>query len=345
MSTSRDNFGDVPTRVLFWDVAKALAIFCVIWQHTVCNLSAELSLGLTDPVSSIVLPFHMPMFMFISGYFAFSSLSKAPMSVVSRKAKQLLLPSITWFLILSALALAFKRNLSAERLRDIVMTLPQSYWFLKSLFLCYLLTIIGTGLYRWKRWSVLLYAVLLCCMAEYLNYVATISMYPFFLLGLLCNKFRDSVFKRQLWLFAGGLLIFVGVLTMYHTNDYNIYSHPFEFSIGGVKTLTLRIIAGLSGSVAIVLFLKWLVDRCKSFRIIRLAGHVGTLTLGIYCIQAIFAEGLFKSFTGLTRGMSPSIYFYVLTPIASLAVVVISVLIINAIKRNRTLRLLLLGEN
>lgn len=331
-------------RELFWDVAKALAIFCVIWGHTVCNLSVDLSGWLTDPVNSVIIPFHMPLFMFISGYFAFSSLAKNPLSTIKKKTRQLLLPSITWFFLLSIFALVFHRNLSPERIKDIVTTLPISYWFLKALFLCYFITILGAVVYRWNKWMLPLYILLVGCMAEQLNYVSTISMLPFFLLGLACNKYRDRVFDKSIWLFSGCSLIFISIICLYHTNNYNIYYFPFKFDLGGVRTLILRIIVGFCGSLAILIFLKWLVERCASSTIIRLIGKVGTLTLGIYCIQAFFAEGLFKSFAGLTKGMAPSIYFYVLTPLASLGVVLISVVIIKYIKKSRWLNFLLLGE-
>lgn len=335
---------DARQRELFWDVAKALAIFCVIWGHTVCNLSMELNGWLTDPVNSVIIHFHMPLFMFISGYFAFSSLSRDPWITFRNKARQLLLPSLTWFIVLSMLAIAFHRNLSSDRIKDILTTLPVSYWFLKALFLCYVITIIGAVIYHWHKWGLLLYILLIGCFAEQLNYVSTISMLPFFLLGLACNKYRDRVFDKSIWLFSGCSLIFISIICLYHTNNYNIHYFPFKFDLGGVRTLILRIIVGFCGSLAILIFLKWLVERCASSTIIRLIGKVGTLTLGIYCIQAFFAEGLFKSFAGLTKGMAPSIYFYVLTPLASLGVVLISVVIIKYIKKSRWLNFLLLGE-
>lgn len=38
-------------RILFWDVSKAMAIFLVVWGHSLLNLTPDLNYWLNDGVS------------------------------------------------------------------------------------------------------------------------------------------------------------------------------------------------------------------------------------------------------------------------------------------------------
>ena len=80
---------------------------------------------------------------------------------------------------------------------------------------------------------------------------------------------------------------------------------------------------------------------------------IGRLTLGIYCVQVLFAEGLLKIFASKTEVINPFsdvIYrhlFYdcIITPVVSIAVIIVCCLIIAILKKNRVTRLLFLGES
>lgn len=309
-------------RELYWDMAKAVAIFCVIWGHLVCNMSTSLPCEwLEDPLNNFVTTFHVPLFMFISGYFALSSLNRDFWTVVKQKALQLVVPSITWFLVVSILAIVLNRNFSLQRINDISGTLPISLWFLKSLFLCYFIVLLGTAIYRWRKVAFLFYVAMIVIFAQSLNYVHTISMLPFFLSGLVIRKWWPKVLSNSKFVFSGCLIIYLIIISNWLVTDYCVYLNPFRFSVGGGKSFILRTISGLSANILLLIFFRWISGKFQSSYILNFVGKVGTQTLGIYCMQVVLAEGIYRKSAMFTQGVNLTVYFFVLTPIASLSVI------------------------
>lgn len=224
-------------RIQYWDVSKAMAIFLVVYGHCLQNLTSDSHYWLNDSVSQCIISFHMPVFMLISGYFAYSSLEKPFVKVITRKAQQLLVPSITWFLIVSLIAIILHRDFTFERIYMVITSLLSSYWFLKSLFMCYLLTMIGAYLYKWKSWMLAVFLTCLLFCAEYLNYVSCISMYPFFCVGLLYHHFQERVDIHPVTVFLISLYCYNIFFSIYDSVEYNLYIRPFEWSVGGGQFL------------------------------------------------------------------------------------------------------------
>lgn len=228
MTASIDN-----QRIAFWDIAKFVAIFLVVWGHSLQNLTSDDHYWLTDKVSQVIISFHMPLFMLISGYFAYNSLSRAFQKVMFNKFRQLVIPSLSWFLIISAITMVVSRNFSFERISEVITSLLSSYWFLKSLFMCYLITMLGSLIAHKWRWLLLPYFAVIVIMGEQLNYVSTISMLPFFLSGLVIRKYHSQFFSNKKIVFATCLTIYCVMMLIFSSSDYNIYIHPFSFG-GGV---------------------------------------------------------------------------------------------------------------
>lgn len=220
-------------RVAYWDVAKAIAIICVVWGHCLQNMTTDSNYWHTDFISRLIISFHMPLFMVISGYFAYNSLFRPIVSTLKKKGIQLILPSISWYFIVSLLAMVFHRDFRAERFSDIITTLPYSYWFLKSLFACYLITLIGAKLMQWHKWTIILYAAAIFCGGEILNYAGTISMLPFFLVGVIAHNYKDVLYNYHKSVTAVSALSFIVLFVMYDSSDYNMYLNPFTHSRGG----------------------------------------------------------------------------------------------------------------
>lgn len=95
-------------RIAYWDIAKAVAIFCVVWGHCLQNMTSDTNYWLTDTLCKFIYAFHMPLFMIISGYFAYSSLFKPITKTIKKKIIQLLVPSVAWYLVISGFAIEFK---------------------------------------------------------------------------------------------------------------------------------------------------------------------------------------------------------------------------------------------
>ena len=80
-------------RIQTFDVLKAIAILAVVYTH--CLQFMGIGTYWHHPIFKLTYAFHMPLFMVISGYFAYSSLQLPLKELIKKKSVQLLLPCIT----------------------------------------------------------------------------------------------------------------------------------------------------------------------------------------------------------------------------------------------------------
>lgn len=339
-------------RVAYWDVSKAIAIICVVWGHCLQNMTTDSNYWHTDLVSRLIISFHMPLFMVISGFFAYNSLFRPISLTLKKKSIQLILPSISWYLVVSLLAMAFHHDFRVERFGDIITALPNSYWFLKSLFLCYLISLIGARLMQWHKWAILLYAVAIFYGGEVLNYASTISMLPFFLFGIFAHNYKVKLSKYRNLITMVSTLLFIALFILYDSSDYNIYINPFAHNRVGYNALLIRVLIGLSGSITILCFIRHISSKLRNANIIKILAKTGTITLGIYCIQVIIAEGVLKSsskyleqlLTSISENIQIFAYDFIITPVATIATIIFSIALIKILKQNKYTKFLFLGE-
>ena len=96
-------------RIVYWDVVKCFAIFMVVWGHSIEMLQPDISKIWNDPIASTIISFHMPLFMTVSGYFARSVFTTGMWDMLAKKARQLLLPSVSLYFIIG-IVLIFLRH-------------------------------------------------------------------------------------------------------------------------------------------------------------------------------------------------------------------------------------------
>lgn len=90
-------------RDVAFDIIKFVAIYMVIIGHVIQYLSTE---GYTEDVFyQVIYSIHMPLFMTIAGNFAYRSIeSNDYWKVIYKKFNQLIVPCITWWIILYAVS-------------------------------------------------------------------------------------------------------------------------------------------------------------------------------------------------------------------------------------------------
>lgn len=118
-------------RVAYLDLAKMVAIVLVVWGHILYQMDTRSVVcgGMLEWIYS----FHMPLFMMMSGMFVASSLRLGFWQLVRKKFKQLIVPAITCTLISVVYFLVVRGRC------DYVTEAIGNSWFLKTLFVCYLL--------------------------------------------------------------------------------------------------------------------------------------------------------------------------------------------------------------
>ncbi len=89
------------------DILKAIAIFLMVWGHSIQYFHGSAYDFQNDFIFKLIYGFHMPLFAFISGYFfAYTVNRYKSLEVMKKKAVSLLLPCLTWGVILGAMNIA-----------------------------------------------------------------------------------------------------------------------------------------------------------------------------------------------------------------------------------------------
>ncbi len=267
----------LPARDAFWDSGRAVLMWLVILGHTIQELAA--GNFFTHPLFKGIYLFHIPLFFFISGYFAYSSIKKHHWKSISRSAPRLLLPIFS----LGSLQLILLLSKSALTLGD-CFGCYVCLWFLWSLFEC---QVFGCILLHYKqpvwRFIWILIPLLLNIYyprsipyAEYMSFT-----WPFYLIGMWA-RFKgfnsNHINARWYWALPAAILLY-----FLFQNSWYIYLSPLSFSFESAGIAIFRIAAALtSGTVFLAL-----VHQCAAK--LRIA-KIGTATLGIYVIQCVLCN-------------------------------------------------------
>ncbi|MBO4807253.1 MAG: acyltransferase family protein [Paludibacteraceae bacterium] len=156
----------------FWDTLKATLIILVVLGHT--------GTAIGDRLLSVIYMFHMPLFVFVSGYFS----KKKKLSEMSDCHRLIVL-----FLIFNFLFFVFDVASGCEITIKRLLTPSFAMWYLLSLvFWRLLLNVIPMRIIENKK-AVLLFSVLIALLAGFfpigqeLSFQRTCAFLPFFVLG------------------------------------------------------------------------------------------------------------------------------------------------------------------
>lgn len=337
------------TRIPAFDAVKSFAIFLVVWGHSIQYLMPHDFFH--NPMFELIYAFHMPLFMMVSGFFAFSSTKPPFIRMIKHKFIQLILPCISWG-ILSILLHTVKIVFKGEALdintlaASIYHTLNGNYWFLKSLFCCYLIFNI---LFRLSHRNTI-FLVIACLLTTISTGKYSISfMFPFFCIGILLNHYSDWLQSHLKPIAYISAVLFIGMYLFWDGN-YTVYQSPsftFNYFLKGdalpvAAITTFRFLIGLAGSLcSISLFMLW-GRRERQHRLWNILCRYGRYTLGIYILQSLILEGQLSKI-GL-RNMNMALYDFVVTPVIALITITLCILLIRCIERYRLPSLWLLGK-
>ena len=258
-------------RQKYLDHAKGLAIFLVIWMHCIQYLHKE---SFENSIYAIVYTFHMPLFLIISGYLFYSSLTRPSMTVIKNKSLRLIVPNVLWGGILALLL--------GDYSPSVVFT---SFWFLNTLFigLClYLLINKFIGI----PYSILVLSlgVLLLPGLQFIKFSI-----PFIGIGLWIKKLNiiDKIKDAPLVLVAMMLIILFFYINVWDKSWYiYITSAPkfFNSDIHAWIAYFARIFYGSITSLFILAMLKLFEDKCG--RVVdKLLCALSSNSLGLYVMH------------------------------------------------------------
>jgi len=265
-------------RVLYLDISRSLAILLVVVGHLIqYNLTGENARVLFN----FIYCFHMPLFMFLSGYVASlnstHSYSAGFVGFMSKKALRLLLPFAIWGLIVNPFILGSKPVYDFFKIAALLFLQPDTgAWFLLSLFFIQLYLYTAQCLAKHLEkifnchevsllvsFSIILFVVIIA------NYLCALSFYTpqkhlmMFFTGYLFYKYEDRVPK---WLYPVMLILFALLVPFYDNDD---------------PLLILVLVASISIS-SVILYVSRMMSVVLSMRMSYLLGFCGRYSIQIY---------------------------------------------------------------
>lgn len=264
-------------RLIQFDFLKLVAIFLVCYGHCIQYLLP------TKPYEEIgyllIYSFHMPLFMAISGFFAYSSMGMDFLHFFKKYSKRLLLPCITWSLGVVLMRIIFAESLEWNDINN-------DLWFLKSLFICTLLSKIVFQEKNATLRFVFLCATLLLSQAVPLYRLC--YMYPSYIAGCFFAKHQHVLHQKSL--LAGSLAIYGFLIWMFLDETFFDTHHINQIpQAGGVLCIILTKIIVLMTGLSAISFLMSLVTQFKVDWNKSIFKY-GKYTLGVYLFQTIIIE-------------------------------------------------------
>lgn len=312
------------SRDSYWDQCRAALMWLVILGHCIQLLFTNNFFS--QPVFKFIYLFHMPLFMWISGYFALNSIRKHGWKIISNRSFQLLFPIFTLGTVQLLLQL-MRGNFTYHE----ILSSYKCLWFLWNLFECYLFALI-VQLFKNKVWKLFSIFIPVCvsvftpeCLpyGDYLSYV-----WPFFVFGMYCRNLGfSSSFITSKWLLLSPLII---PAFIFFQSEWYMYLYPLTCTIHALGVWIYRIIVALIAAPVFMAIIKLIP--------LTYLAKIGKSTLAIYVIQSVFCS--LATRTEICAN-NPSIF---LSTILSIVVFIFSYYIYLASRFVPYIRLFFFGE-
>ncbi|MCY1568545.1 acyltransferase family protein [Staphylococcus pettenkoferi] len=270
-------------RDYYFDNARAILIFFVVFGHLLQPYKSE------SPILSAlyltIYSFHMPGFLFISGYFAKKIGEQGYLEKVSRK---LLIP---YFIFFAFFSFYYYFTGQTDKVTFDPFNPVFALWFLLTLFLFHVILVIVKD---YKPYIVLPVAIIISLFAgfssninEYLSFSRTIIFFPIFYIGYLFQK-RHTAFLRDKRLIPISIAILISFFVIYYIHpinaDWLLGSTPYTSLEDGDQGL-------YSPLKRLVLYVIILVAMFSVFNLVPQGQHwftyMGGRTLQVYLLHGL----------------------------------------------------------
>lgn len=285
---------DVAERNEKVDVVKGLAAFTVVWGHVIQYIKGGVSLANDDIIYNVIYSFHMPLFMWLSGFTVMYSLNKKNIGIkdyIVKRARQLLLPFFSWGVVTSIYSSVGDMHSSnyleilGRKLLDLLLTPENGLWFLWVLFW---INVVHFALFRSKLNNKIILALLVVFwLIPIPNYCGSNNfkrMVPFYILGMYCQKKLIILDKKNM---QKGVILFLGVLI-----SVTVVALRGQFFIIDQQLVYNNYIFNLLNQIIkYVMALTWIfgiwyfIDYLSKGPIYQILSILGVYSLDIYAIQ------------------------------------------------------------
>lgn len=297
------------------DVLKGFGIVLMVLGHCIQSGSGMAYLEGTcyfeDRWYQFLYSFHMPLFMVISGFYAWGSVRRAKSAedrkaMIKRKCVYLITPNVGWKLIEFAYMCAagiYPYAGIGLLCKDIFVGILVSNWFLWAILYCFLLVCLMHYRLGDSVWIYLLIFLATFFTPDGMGLNAYKYMLPYYLIGFYANKNRERLsasgicrklsgkgfFMDCLAVVVSGVLFF-GLFSFF-TADSFIYLTGYKLIgkdyIAQLQIDFYRFFVGLCGIVFWTLAWKLLLGGCRESLPVRMLAYLGRRSLGIYIVSGI----------------------------------------------------------
>jgi fucose 4-O-acetylase-like acetyltransferase len=271
------------------DIAKGIGILLVVYGHIargVASAGMETDYPTLRLVDSVVYTFHMPLFLFLSGLFFYSSLQKrGALGLVLYRVDTVLYPYVVWSLLQGFIEVMLEPYTNGQVTVTQVLDLAEPrahFWYLYTLFL---LTLVCTVIYlrlqpRFHGLIAAIAAVIFVRQAELPDFESAHYLYfclVYFVGGIWFSQHKDFFLRHRRRLLLPVLMLFATAQWMFHMGFNMTYK-----DIG----LPLLLLAALS-ILAVVLLSGVLSDFTPQWLI-----YLGASSLAIYLMHILVGSGV-----------------------------------------------------
>ena len=330
-------------RFIWADSLKGWLMLLVIVGHTIQSVLGD---DCNDNhVWNLIYSFHMPAFMAVSGWLAYSPTTPARgESLLKRRFKQLMVPFFVW----SFLAYATYGEYTMERLVKIILQPDAYFWFLWVLFfICVLFwgtQIMAKRLRVQEEWVIgscasLLVIVMVEVNIRVLGFQQVAYYYLFYAMGYLFHK-HPKLMVRNIVGLAMLTIIWLTLAWFWQQHGLPCWLPTAHWLPLAVEQYLYR---GLTTLIAIVVILSAsprLLDGNKLLN--QTMRYLGCISLGLYVVHLSFG-GIKIIISGITA-LCPTISLTPLVVLASLISLVVSTLIVILLMKNRSTAQILFGK-
>ncbi len=219
-------------RSAFWDNYKGILIFLVVFGHFIYSYATKCDGSWANTLFTFIYMFHMPAFIFVSGYFSKSKNTNSPKS---------LLKLLFYYLVFN-FGMMFFLNIYKGTSLDL-LTPYNSYWYILSL-IFWRISIKPLS----KIKGILPLSIIISLLLGYwsfpnlLSIRRTVAFFPFFLMGykfekaMLDNLLSKRTIKKSIIYFILIALISLCIIMVIHNNNpftlsmllMGTYQHAYE---------------------------------------------------------------------------------------------------------------------
>lgn len=310
-------------RLLYYDILKAVLIFFVVLGHSIDTFSTNTAL---KTVYLCIYTFHMPLFVFISGFF-------------SKWNKRKFFGYFLLYFIFTILQILLKvfvispnASYTFSKILKMFVNPLWGLWFLPALAVWLLC---AKFFKKVKVWHILVAVIVTLGLGfvPFINSEFTLSrifyFFPFFLMGKYCkqNKEKFSILLQKVQKITYKLLaLFVLILTFalimlfvhFMSKGYFYGKYAYDNAFGIVNRI-ISILVGVITSACLMILLPYKID--EKSRFYSFVAKIGQRTLSVYLFHILILL-IFKKFC--------AVYFsshYVISLTASIVLSIVIILI------------------